>query len=386
MPTEAPPPTVLIVDDDPVNLEVLATLLRRHGYRVLQALDGRRAHGIAAQARPDVVLLDVQMPGPDGYDTCRAIRAEPGLEDTSVLFVSAQREVEHKVRGFAAGGVDYIDKPFHHDELLSRVGTHVDLRRARLRLRQQNEEIEGLLHILSHDLMNPVSAIQGFVRLAALHPAYDEPENRSYWELVAAAARQQEAIIHHVREMRALELGKRKLNLVPVNVEELMELARALLSEKLERKALGLSIRLGGRGGPLWVMADPVSLTHNVLTNLLSNAIKFSYRGSQIRVSAEPAEDMVHLCVEDHGIGMPAALIEEIFRTDRPTSRPGTEDETGTGFGMPLVHKHVELLGGRMSVESRSEERHPDDHGTRVHLWLRQALEEEAGGAAGAGG
>lgn len=121
----------------------------------------------------------------------------------------------------------------------------------------------------------------------------------------------------------------------------------------------------------LTVQLDEAPFVTCVLNNLVSNAIKFSHPGSTIRVDAERLGDEVHMTLADQGIGMSPALVADIFRTDRPTSRAGTEGELGTGFGMPLVKQHIEHFSGRIAVESRSEEDHEQDHSTHVHLYLR---------------
>ncbi|WP_457788907.1 response regulator [Pseudomonas sp. PL-6] len=122
--------TVLIVDDTPDNLALLSDALDAHGYMVLVALDGQSALNRIQRRRPDLILLDAMMPGLDGFETCRRIKAEPDSADIPVLFMTALTDSEHVVEGFAAGGSDYVTKPIHTDEVLARVAAH--LRTARL--------------------------------------------------------------------------------------------------------------------------------------------------------------------------------------------------------------------------------------------------------------
>ena len=124
------PGVVLIVDDVPENLALLSDALERAGYKVLVAMDGISALERMQRMRPDVVLLDAMMPGLDGFETCRRMKAMPAIADIPVLFMTALTESEHVVEGFAAGGIDYVTKPIHPEEVLARVAAH--LRTARI--------------------------------------------------------------------------------------------------------------------------------------------------------------------------------------------------------------------------------------------------------------
>jgi len=133
---------LLIVDDNPINLSVVVEYLEEAGYDVLVALDGEEALKRAAYSSPDLILLDVMMPGMDGFETCRRLKADQATADIPVIFMTALDDVSDKVAAFEAGGVDYISKPFQPEELLARVRTHLALRRARLHLSIQNGVLE----------------------------------------------------------------------------------------------------------------------------------------------------------------------------------------------------------------------------------------------------
>jgi len=135
-------PTVLVVDDNPANVRVLEGILAAAGYRILPALSGESALRAARTVRADVVLLDVRMPGMDGYEVCRRLKEMPAGKDIPVIFISALQETEDKVQAFRAGGVDFVTKPFHAEEVLSRVRTHVDLSRSRRQLAEARDHLE----------------------------------------------------------------------------------------------------------------------------------------------------------------------------------------------------------------------------------------------------
>jgi len=119
---------IVIVDDNPANLRILSTMLEQGGHKVRPALSGELALRSIAASRPDLVLLDIRMPGMDGYETCRRLKADPATQDIPVIFISALSETEDKLRAFQAGGVDYVTKPFQAEEVLARVKTHLQLR------------------------------------------------------------------------------------------------------------------------------------------------------------------------------------------------------------------------------------------------------------------
>jgi DNA-binding NtrC family response regulator len=133
---------ILIVDDTPANLDLLAQVLEPHGCQVLAAPDGEVALRVARKASPELVLLDIIMPEPDGYETCRRLKADPLTADLPVLFISASGEAQSLVDGFAAGGVDYIAKPFQAEEVLARIRTHLSLSRLHRELRTKHLELE----------------------------------------------------------------------------------------------------------------------------------------------------------------------------------------------------------------------------------------------------
>lgn len=147
MPPTVPPPTLLVVDDTPASLGVVCDTLRREGVRVLLAESGAAAREVLARNSPDLILLDVVMPGEDGFTVCAALCAHPVWRDIPVIFLTAIDDAEQKVRAFAAGAVDYVTKPVHVPELVARVRVQLDLRTARRTLETKNLELEAEIAI-----------------------------------------------------------------------------------------------------------------------------------------------------------------------------------------------------------------------------------------------
>jgi phosphoserine phosphatase RsbU/P len=139
---DPPPATILVVDDSPVNLQVLVRTLHGSGHRILAARDGHAALEIARRARPDLMLLDVMMPGLDGFEVCRAVKAQPETADTLVIFLSALGEVSDKVSGLELGAIDYITKPIQAEEVLARVANHLMRQHLERELRRNRDQLE----------------------------------------------------------------------------------------------------------------------------------------------------------------------------------------------------------------------------------------------------
>ncbi len=136
---------ILAVDDEPVSLKLLLAFLERHGYTVVVATGGEDALARVKEAQPDLILLDIMMPVLDGYETCRAIKAQAETAEIPVIFVTALTNLSDKVKGFEVGGVDYVTKPFQHEEVLARINTHINLANLRKELESKNRQIKAAL-------------------------------------------------------------------------------------------------------------------------------------------------------------------------------------------------------------------------------------------------
>ncbi len=157
---------ILVVDDTKENLRILVDALGEEGYQVRPALSGRIALEAARKEAPDLILLDILMPGMDGYQVCEALKADPRLSDVPVIFISALDETADKMKGFGAGGVDYISKPFQMEEVLARVKTHLTLRTLQKDLEEKNTRLQGLNKDLQRAL-DEIKTLQGILPICA---------------------------------------------------------------------------------------------------------------------------------------------------------------------------------------------------------------------------
>ena len=345
---------VFIVDDNPNNLTLLATILRGAGHRVRAANSGRRALETVEALPPELVMLDVSMPDMDGYEVCQRLKAMPGLKAVPVIFTSALAEAVDKVRGFAAGGVDYVTKPFDRGEVLARVQTQLRVFRLQRELLARNQELSALneeknrlLGAVVHDLRTPLTVVAGyaeFLRLGVL-----DDEQRDFVEQILRTTGFMEALVDDLLDLSAIEAGSLQLRLEEIDLHEhlarVVELNRRLAARKDVR------VQLAADPGAVVARVD-AGKVEQVLNNLIGNAVKFSPRGTRVTVSLAADEGTARIAVADEGQGIPAGELAHLFEPFRVTSVRPTEGEKSTGLGLAIVHRIVTGHGGQIQAES----------------------------------
>jgi two-component system, sensor histidine kinase and response regulator len=344
-----PTANVLIVDDVMENIQVVMGHLREEGYDLLFATDGPSALEATAAGGVDLLLLDVMMPGMDGFEVCRRLKADPRTRDVPVIFLTAKTEPAGLLQGFAAGGVDYIAKPFNPPELLARVRTHLQLRRHERELRSLVASKDRFLSILAEDLRAPFGGLEGMLkRLARDHRQLSQPQLDDYLHMAAQTAESIAAQVSNLLSWARLQTGV--FGCRPEPLEAGAQLAEAVLLAGPDLRAKDIQLTLEA-GPPVPILADPAML-ESLLGNLLSNAIKFTPRGGRITVAARADADGGVLEVIDNGAGIPAADLSKLFRLETSSRRLGTEGETGIGMGLIVARGLAEQQGGRIELWS----------------------------------
>ena len=201
--------SILIVDDTPENIQVLGGLLESKNYKVYAAQNGAQALKVADQKLHDIILLDVMMPELNGFETCQKLKESEKTKDIPVIFLTAKTELDDIMKGFECGGVDYVTKPFNSAELLKRIETHIELRNSTEALKEINSNFKELIHVLCHDLGNPIYAVQGILELGLEDKKFLE-ENI---EIMNTAVKNAVEIIDVIKKLRALEENKIQLKL-----------------------------------------------------------------------------------------------------------------------------------------------------------------------------
>ena len=351
----APPETttgcLLVVDDQESNIQVVGAALGKLGFEILPAAGGLQAFQRLAVRRPDLILLDLLMPEMDGFEVCRRIRENADWAEIPIIFLSSADDKGLIVRALESGGVDYVTKPFNHAELVTRVRTHLALKKARDALKQLAEDRDELLGILTHDLKNYLGGMDMSAQLLRDRAeAMADPKLRLMADNISQSSSQ---MLAFVKEFLANASADHGLNLKPesVNLSDAATRAVQQHQEAAKRKQLMLKIVVPPSNGVL-VQADGAAL-NQVLYNLLSNAIKFSPPGKQVRVAVcSPGTGYVECQVQDEGPGFKEDDKTRMFRRyGRLSARP-TGGEPSTGLGLSIVRKLVLAMHGELSCES----------------------------------
>jgi len=349
--------TILVVDDTEANIDMLLAILKE--YDVIPATSGEDALSLLEQEKVDLVLLDIIMPEMDGFEVCRQIKKNKDTTDIPVIFITAKDDEESIEEAYKIGGVDYITKPFRPRELMARVKTHLHLQHTKKLMQKQVESQQVLLHVLCHDLSNPLGAIMSYSEYLI-----ECPQDQDIIKDILSASQDGMNIIDLTRRLMATE--EKEMTIYPVNIKHSLEQSITILKVKLDNKKIKLKLDIPDN---IMVMAEEISLVHTVLNNLITNAIKFSEPDSLIKVFLENrTPQTICMIIQDAGIGIPKDLLDVLFDVSKTTNRIGTNGEKGTGFGMPLVKKFMEKYGGSIHVSSKSIDAFPDDHGTTVSL------------------
>ena len=392
--------SILIVDDTPTNLKVLFALLNQSGFKVSIAKSGENALEKVKEVLPDLILLDVMMPGIDGFETCRRLKADPRTKDIPVIFMTVLSEVVDKVKGLSMGAVDYITKPIEQEEVLARINVHLELRKAQLRLMQEEKmsALGQLVAGVTHEINNPVNFIYGnlpharrdiddLLKLLQLYETYTPnpiPEIQTYSEeidleflkddlpqLLHSMQVGAERILGIVRSLQVfsrLDRAERR----PVNLHESLDSTLMLLSSRLRTKSQRPDFRrpdievVKEYGELPLVECNPGEL-NQVFMNLLANAIdaineKIDHEENtqqpdsqgvtpRIRILTEVTEDQTKVVIRitDNGIGMSEEVRQMIFEQFFTTKPVGQ----GTGLGLSITHQIVVAKhGGTLEVDS----------------------------------
>lgn len=356
-------PTILVVDDNPTNLQVLLESLKRTGFKILVARTGESAIQQAEYGKPDLILLDVMMPGIDGFETCRRFKTLEAFKDIPIIFMTALTDTTDKLKGFQAGGVDYVTKPLQHEEVLARVVTHLTIRRLQQELRQQhallqeqhaqlqalNASKDKFFSIISHDLRSPLSAV--LVGLRLLTDTESRLTDNEKNELIRDSHRTVEQLYNLLDNLLVwsrLQRGLMEYAPQPLDLRPLFERNATLFAANAEQKQIAIRQTVAE---PVIAFADS-HMIDAIIRNLISNALKFTEARGAITLSARQNDQRVEMAVADTGIGMDAETVAKLFRLDVRYNQLGTAGEKGTGLGLNVCKEFAEKNGGSIAVES----------------------------------
>ena len=333
-------PTILGVDDRPRNLDILRKTLERD-YTVITAASGEEALQIAPRLRPDLVLLDIMMPGIDGYETCRRLRAQPELSAIKIIMVSAKAMTSERLEGYAAGADDYVVKPFDQDELLAKVRVY-----ARLKSVEEVDRLKSdLLDLLSHETGTPLTGIMGALNLLRDTTPL-AAEQQELVSIAESSSMRLQSLVKRICLITELKSGCMPVIREPADLRALAESAIEDCSEVAERSRVKVILQPGD-AMPILGDAELISwVTHA----LLDNAIRVSPHEAVVTLRLDWRESRATLTVSDGGPGIEPELLPRVFEPFVVADIK--HHKKGSGLSLAAARLIAEHHAGTLTVES----------------------------------
>ncbi|HBK96474.1 MAG TPA: hybrid sensor histidine kinase/response regulator [Microcoleaceae bacterium UBA10368] len=373
---------ILIVDDNQTNLDVLFELLRNYGFKVLVALDGESAIEQTEYIHPDLILLDIMMPGIDGFETCRRLKADPPTRDIPIIFMSALSDTIDKVKGFQAGAVDYITKPFQHEEVLSRIETHLTIRSLQKKLQEKNAELAHLNQNLErlieqktkqlidqektaiigrltqgmvHNLKSPLQVIQTSVDLIETKATkIQEDSFYNYTKYIIQSVTK----INQIMDTLMIKSRKEQnQDLQLVNINDLVQRELQLLEGNLYFK---------NKIKKKYVFDEQIdsipllySYISQVFYNLINNAMDSMWgkKTRELTIVTRQDESKIYMDIADTGCGIAPEDLSKVFDPFYSSKPPKGEEKkegepTGTGLGLYTCIELLKPFNGEIAISS----------------------------------
>lgn len=345
--------TILIIDDNPMNLLVASKTIENFGFKTICAESGAAALDLLENHFPALILLDVMMPEMDGYEVCRKIKSTDKIKDIPVVFLTASNQTDDMVEGFAAGGVDYITKPFKAEELRVRIKNHIDLSESRKTIVEMMKSRDKLYSIIAHDVRSPLSGILQTVD--AIDQGFFNPGSEDFKEIIhhlKNRTQETNTLLTSLLEWTRLNADNITMNFQLVHLNDVITSCVSLLEPNAKNKSIEICTNVTSE---LYAWCDEVSV-HTIFRNLLSNAIKFTKISGKINIEGYEFGNTARISVSDNGVGMSSETVQKIFEDNKHFTSSGTANEQGTGLGLMLVKDFIFRNNGSIKVESKENE------------------------------
>jgi signal transduction histidine kinase len=366
---------ILIIDDTPANLDAISTVLMDAGYEVAVATSGERALQTLQRRSPDLILLDVMMPGIDGFETCERIKANSKTCNIPIVFLTSLMDVKKKIHGFNCGAVDYISKPFQEQEILARVKTHIQLSRLTQNLEQQvteqttslriaNESLEqaitskrSFLSTMSQEIQTPINTILRLTQqLQEQQHGILNPQQIDDLEKIESNGAQLLSLVNNTLKLANIESGLLNLNFDAIQIEDLCRSCLVAIQSQADKKNIKVIFNIESNLPKILIDEHHM---RQIIMNLLNNAVKFTSAGSITLTvttgtfTGRENVPSVQIAISDTGIGISSKDIKRIFQPFVQITNVLGERPEGNGLGLILAKQIVEMHGGQIGVYSR---------------------------------
>jgi signal transduction histidine kinase len=340
---------ILLVDDNLNNLKLLIEYLKHSGFKVLIAKNGIEAIKRSKLVVPDLILLDIMMPGMNGYEVCDELKKCVQTSEIPIIFMTALTDTTNKVKGFEHGAVDYITKPFQHEEVLMRISTHLTIIRQKKRLAELNATKDKFFSIVAHDMRNAfASLLNGTQFLSESVQKLSKDQIDKFSKNIYSSAKNTFKLLQNLLEWARLQRGAYEYAPQLFDFHTIAIEMTSLYEEMAKQKNIHLTHDIVEG---TFIHSDS-QMIKTILRNFITNAIKYTYSEGSVHFSMKQDDGYKIISVKDTGVGIPHEEISNFFQIDTTHSAPGTCQETGTGLGLILCKELAEKCGGNIWVES----------------------------------
>lgn len=347
------PPRVFMVEDDYYIMALVRDVLLGSGYEFLSADRIGGALESLKRFDPDILLLDIMLPDGEGFDFCRSVRADPDSKDLPVIFLTTRTEIDSRLKGFDAGGNDYVAKPFAVPELLARIHAHLGIKVQRDKMMTALKEMtvrdrarQDMIDMVVHDLRAPVSTIKLTLQIVEAKGLITSDD---YKHLIKIAEDAADFALLMVNDTIDLCSGKLNVEMKPLDPAFLTKRLKAIFADLSKDQA---TLKMDLPSTMPDTVTDPLVLCR-VLVNLIGNAAKFSPLGGEVELKAAVDGRNVRFEVLDRGPGIPEGEKWNIFKKYYRVQSAAADHVPGAGIGLAFCRLACETLGGRIWVEDR---------------------------------
>lgn len=348
---------LLVVDDVQTNVLLLKALLGKEGYGILVANNGQEALEVIRNENPDLILLDVMMPGMDGFEVAERLKSEEFRCEIPIIFLTALDDTQSIVNGFKLGVGDFISKPFRKEELMVRIKHQLSLVAARRIIEEKNEELrktiagrDKMYSVIAHDLRSPMASMKMLLNTIMMSVEKDkiDPDIFDMLEMSNKTSEEVFSLLDNLLKWTKSQLGK--LTVIPqkLDISGLADGGVEVMNSVAEVKHIKL-IRTDHES--FFVYVD-IEMIKSILRNLISNAVKFSNPDSEIKVGIKAEDGKVIVSVTDSGKGIKKEDQHKLLKDSTHFTTYGTNSEEGSGLGLLLCRDFARKNGGELWFES----------------------------------